>query len=99
MGSGNRLGRPLVMFGASASVVLDIHCNGVRPSPPARWRDAWNRPRAFKLCPHEPNDRILYYLPKRVLISEMRLLVWVEGPGLDAISLDAEADADAGYYG
>ena len=36
MGSGNRLGRSLVMFGASASVVLDIHCDGIRPSPPAR---------------------------------------------------------------
>ena len=66
---------------------------------PHIWRDAWNRPRAFKLCPHEPNDRILYYLPKRVLISEIRLLVWVEGPGLDVISLDANADAGAGYYG
>ena len=64
------------------------------------WRDAWNRARVpFKLCPHEPNDRILYYLPKRVLISEMRLLVWVGGPGLDVISLDADAGAGAGYYG
>jgi len=66
---------------------------------PHIWRDAWNRPRAFELCPHEPNDRILYYLPKRVLISEIRLLVWVEGPGLDVISLDADADAGAGFYG
>ena len=65
---------------------------------PRIWRDAWNRPRAFKLCPHEPSGRTLYYLPKRVLISEMRLLVWVEGPSLDVTSLDADADADAGYY-
>ena len=56
------------------------------------WRDAYNRARAFKLCPHEPNDRILYYLPKRVLISEIRLLVWLEGPGLDVTGLDADAD-------
>jgi hypothetical protein len=67
---------------------------------PRIWRDAWNRPRAFKLCPHEPSGRILYYLPKRVLISEMRLLVWVEGPGLDVVGLHADAaDAGAGYYG
>ena len=93
MGSGNRLGRSLGMFGASASVVLEIHCDGRYALPHLRvWRDAWNRAWAFKLCPHEPNDRILYYLPKRVLISEIRLLVWLEGAGLDVTGLDADAD-------
>ena len=35
---------------------------------------------AFRLCPHEPDDRILYCFPGQIVIRDIVLLVWLGRP-------------------